>query len=46
MSKRSPDVSNVTLLVDADDTIENLLPAWVAELNKISAKKVSPEAKV
>lgn len=43
MSKRSPDVSNVTLLVDADDTIENLLPAWVAELNKISAKKVSPD---
>ena len=28
------DYSHITLLVDMDDTIENLLPAWAEWLNK------------
>ena len=30
----SKDYSHITLLVDMDDTIENLLPAWAEWLNK------------
>lgn len=44
MSKQSTDIkfTGVTLLVDADDTIENLLEAWVACINKTYGTHVKP----
>lgn len=36
-------MKKLTILVDMDDTMEDLLPAWVAELNRMSSASVSPE---
>lgn len=35
--------SNITLLVDMDDTIENLIPAWVEWLNNKHGTNVKPD---
>lgn len=37
------DYSNITLLIDMDDTIENLLEAWTAHLNKKYGTNVLPK---
>ena len=36
------DYSSITLLIDLDDTIEDLLPAWISWLNKKYNTSVSP----
>lgn len=37
------DYSHITLLVDMDDTIENLLPAWAEWLNRKHGTSVKPD---
>ena len=36
-------MKRLTILIDADDVLDDLLPAWVAVLNRLSGQNLTPE---